>query len=146
MSTSAVRVSNSNHRSRRFAFGKYKRLVSAVRPLAASARLADSEANQIQGCAGASNFASFTAARTNRLCSSSLACPSSLPHGFVRGPCSLAGSHARRSLPLGRKMRAFAGSAELTTMQAQAVHRAPPNPSIERTRPGKPGRASHVKR
>jgi hypothetical protein len=26
------------------------------------------------------------------------------------------------------------------------VGRVPPNPSIERTRPGKPGRASHVKR
>jgi hypothetical protein len=31
-------------------------------------------------------------------------------------------------------------------LRCGAVHKAPPNPSIERTRPGKPGRASHVKR
>ena len=34
----------------------------------------------------------------------------------------------------------------INTTPSQAMPKAPPNPSIERTRPGKPGRASHVKR
>ena len=33
-----------------------------------------------------------------------------------------------------------------TQRKIQAAPRVRPNPSIERTRPGKPGRASHVKR
>jgi hypothetical protein len=44
-------------------------------------------------------------------------------------------------------VRLLAGSATQRTMRAGRVPQsALPNPSIERTRPGKPGRASHVKR
>ena len=42
--------------------------------------------------------------------------------------------------------RLLAGSATQRTMRAGCVHRPLPNPSIERTSPGKPGAASHLKR
>jgi hypothetical protein len=142
----AIKVLNPNRRSPRFAFGTNSRLVWAVRPLAASAPLADLQANEIQGRAKSAKCASFKAGRLNGLFSGSLVCEGSLPLGSALGHFSLAGTHAQRSLPLGRKQRVVAGSAERIRIQAQAVHRAPPNPSIKRTRPGKPGRASHVKR
>jgi hypothetical protein len=117
MSASAINVSNSKRRSRRFAFGTCEKLVRAIRPLAASARLAVLEANAIQGCARSGSPASFTAGRLNCLYSRSFVWPGSLPHGFVQGLCSLAGSHARRSLPFGRNKRVVAGSAERIRMQ-----------------------------
>ena len=42
--------------------------------------------------------------------------------------------------------RLLSGSAAQRTMRAGCVHRPLPNPSIERTSPGKPGAASHLKR
>ena len=49
--------------------------------------------------------------------------------------------------PFGRNKKAFSGSAANTRIQVQAVHTAPPNPSIERTLSGlRPPSASHVKR
>ena len=43
-------------------------------------------------------------------------------------------------------VRLLAGGATQRTMRAGCVHRPLPNPSIERTSPGKPGAASHLKR
>jgi hypothetical protein len=146
MPASAIKVLNPNRRSPRFAFGTSSRLVWAVRPLAASAPLVDPRSNETQGCARSAKCASFKAARLNGLFSGLLVSASTLPLGSVLGHFSLAGSHAQRSLPPGRKQRVVAGSAERIRIQAQAVHRAPPNPSIELTCPGKPGHAAHVKR
>jgi hypothetical protein len=146
MPASAMKVSNPNRRSPRFAFGTNSRLVWAVGPLAPSAPLADLQANEIQGRARSGTGASFKAERLNGLYSRALVFAGSLPRDTVQGHFSKAGSHARRSLPFGRRKRLATGMPERIRIQAQAVHRAPPNPSIERTRPGKPGRASHVKR
>jgi hypothetical protein len=146
MPASVIKVSNPNRRRSCFACGTNSRLMWAVRPLAASAPLADVQANEIQGRARSAKCASFKAGRLNGLFSGSLVSAGSLPLGSVRGHCFLAGSHAQRSLPFGRKKRLATGMPERIRIKAQAVHRAPPNPSIERTRPGKPGRASHVKR
>jgi hypothetical protein len=44
------------------------------------------------------------------------------------------------------EVRLLAARVTQRRMQFRAMPCAPPNPSIERTRPGKPGRASHVKR
>jgi len=43
-------------------------------------------------------------------------------------------------------VRLLASGATQRTMRAGRVHRPLPNPSIERTSPGKPGAASHLKR
>jgi hypothetical protein len=146
MPASAIKVLNPNRRSPRFAFGTSSRLVWAVRPLAASAPLADLQANEIQGRARSGTGASFKAQRLNGLNSRSLVFAGSLPRDSVQGHFSKAGSHAQRSLPFGRKKRLATGLVERIRIQAQAVHRAPPNPSIELTCPGKPGHAAHVKR
>ena len=139
-------VLKSEDRSPLYAFGTCGRLVWAVRPLAASARLADLGTKEIQSRAKSGNCVSFKAPRLGRLYSSSLVFAGSLPPGSDPGLCFSGCSQVQRSLPFGRNKRAFAGSAASTRIQVKAVHRAPPNPSIERTRPGKPGRASHVKR
>jgi hypothetical protein len=140
MPASAIKVSNSNRRNRRHAFG------TRSRPVWSSARLADPDANESPGRAKSTNCASFKAGRSNGLFSGSLVCEGSLPLDSVQGHFSLAGSHAQRSLPFGRKKRLATGLVERIKIQAQAVHRAPPNPSIELTCPGKPGHAAHVKR
>jgi hypothetical protein len=146
MGTFAKKVLNSDSRSPLLAFGTCGRPVWAVRPLAACARLADLGTNENQGSVRSGNCASFKAGRLTGLYSSSLVFAGSLPPRSDPGPCFLGCSHAQRSLPFGRNKRAFAGSAASTRIQGRAMHTAPPNPSIERTRPGKPGRASHVKR
>jgi hypothetical protein len=133
MPASAIKDLSPNRRSPRLAFGTNSRLVWAVRPSAASAPLADLQANEIQGGARGSKCAPFKAGRTNGSYSRSLVIAGSLPLGSDRGRSSLAGSHAQRSLPFGRKKRAYAGGAERIRIQSQAVHRAPPNPSIELT-------------
>jgi hypothetical protein len=48
-----------------------------------------------------------------------------------------------QSFSISRELLCFASPAK---SQLQVVHEQPPNPSIERTSPGKPGAASHVKR
>jgi hypothetical protein len=140
MPASAIKVLSSNRRIRCHAFGTRSRLVCS------SARLAAPEANESPGRAKSTNCASFKAGRSNGLFSGSLVCESSLPLDSVQGHFSLAGSHAQRSLPFGRRKKLAAGMPERIRIQAQAVHRAPPNPSIELTCPGKPGHAAHVKR
>jgi hypothetical protein len=146
MSAFAKNVLKSEGRSPLYAFGTCGRLVWAVRPLAASAPLADLGANEMQGRAKSGNCASFRAGRLTGLYSSSLVFCRPLPLGAYPGRRFSGCSQVQRSLPFGRDKRAFAGNAASTRMQAQVVHRAPPNCSIERTRPVKPGRASHVKR
>ncbi len=133
MTAFSKNVLKSDGRSPLYAFGTCGRLVWAVRPLAASVRLAVLEATEIQG--RARSGASFTAGRLNCLYSRSLVLPGSLPLGSAHVRCSLTGSRTKRSLPFGRHKKGVAGRAERTRMQAQAVHTAPPNPSIERTRP-----------
>jgi hypothetical protein len=146
MPASAIKVLNPNRRSPRFAFGTNSRFVWAVRPLAASAPLVDPRSNETQGRARSAKCASVKAGRLNGLFSGSFVFAGSLPLGSVRGHCFLAGLHAQRSLPFGRKKKLAAGMPKRIRIQAQAVHRAPPNPSIELTCPGKPGHAAHVKR
>jgi hypothetical protein len=140
MPASAIKVLSSNRRIRRHVFGTRGRLVWS------SARLTAPDANGSPGRAKSTNCASFKAGRSNSLFSGSLVFEGSLPLDSVKGHFSLAGSHAQRSLPFGRKKRLAAGRPERIRVQAQAVHRAPPNPSIELTCPGKPGHAAHVKR
>ena len=144
MTALAKNVLKLKRRSPLYAFGTCGRLVWAVRPLAASARLADLRVNQ--GHARSGGYASFKAGRLIGLYSGSFVFAGSLPQGSDPGRCCSGGSQGQRSLPFGRNTRAFASSAARIRTQAEAVHTAPPNCSIERTRPGKPGRAPHVKR
>jgi hypothetical protein len=153
------------------AFGTCGRPVWAVRPLAAGAPPACPEA--WEGRAGSSVSSAFTSFRSVAafVCSPSkasqgrgslplernqlLTCPArARSHAVVTASAS---RYRARQSKAGRastscfaaragEVRLLASGATQRKMQFRAVPCAPPNPSIERTRPGKPGRASHVKR
>jgi hypothetical protein len=168
MAASATRVLKSGHHWPCHAFGMCGRLVRAVRPLAASASLASLHA--LEGCAGSGassplRVSSFGHNRCRSFSKASLG-QGSLPLGRRKPshsgqkPLSQSSRLRARQCTAGRastscfaaragEVRLLAGGATQRTMRRHAGPvplGARPNPSIERTRPGKPGRASHVKR
>jgi hypothetical protein len=154
MGAFVMSVLNPAIRSPLFAFGTCGVLAWAVRPLAASAPLADFEATD--GCARSGRSSSLQSVRLNAVYSTPLVFAGSLPLGRKPGVAQALRMRARQR-PQGRantrcfaaragELRLFACGASQRKMQCRAMPCAPPNPSIERTRPGKPGRASHVKR
>lgn len=168
MAASAINVLKSSCFWPCHAFGMCGRLVWAVRPLAASAPLAGLRAWEGRAGSSASSPLSVSSFGASRCRSFSKASPvqGSLPpgrrsssHSGQEFPSQSSRLRARQGT-VGRastscfaaraaEVRLLASSATQRTMHRHAGRvplGARPNPSIERTSPGKPGAASHVKR
>jgi hypothetical protein len=174
MNSLASHCLESNRRMCSFARGTWANLPRAVRPLAASAPAADLEALRGSASAGVSSVLSkkevAQSSGIQSLCFSQALEEGSTQQGQaiqIRVPAvfrqampsqrSQASRMRARQIAVGRAgtsrfaaraggVRLLASGATQRKLQGRVAPCVRPNPSIERTCPGKPGHASHLKR